>query len=405
MIAQANERYSKELWSTRTGGQRPLLITCLDEAHQDEEVIRRVLEHYEQGILLRKQVVLFRAASHSASLELELTRRNIPFRKYGGLRFVESAHVKDLIGILKILENPRDEIAWFRVLHLLSGVGPTTAQAIFNHLRESGFNLQRLESFKAPPAARDELRQLAELVTDMVSNEELQPSAQIDRICRFYTPIMKRTYEDSDVRINDVEHLGQLASRYESRKHFLTDLVLDPPASTGDFAGPPTLDEDWLVLSTIHSAKGLEWDVVLLIHAADGCLPSDMATGSDHEIEEELRLTYVAMTRARDFLYVLWPLRYYHKSRGHLTDNHSYAQCCRFITPEVLQSMDEVNHNAKPDSEIEVATPKIFLDRTNTNRKRPFLSAGGTFSRSSPEVLCQPVRNCGGGQHVLCSPR
>jgi DNA helicase-2/ATP-dependent DNA helicase PcrA len=156
----------------------------------------------------------------------------------------------------------------------------------------------------------------------------------------FYSPVLKRNYDNPEQRESDVEHLAHIAARYKSRKQFLADLILDPPASTGDLAGPPIKDEDWLVLSTIHSAKGLEWDAVYLIHAADGNLPSDMATGNDGEIEEELRLAYVAMTRARDFLYVLWPLRYYHKSRG-TTDNHSYAQCCRFFTKAVIQTMDQ----------------------------------------------------------------
>ncbi len=189
---------------------------------------------------------------------------------------------------------------------------------------------------------------------DLVAMQDDAPSLQIERILCFYRPVLESNYEDIEPRINDIEHLGQLATRHGSRKQFLTDLVLDPPISTGDFAGPPSRDEDWLVLSTIHSAKGLEWDVVYLIHAADGCLPSDMSTGSDEEIEEELRLTYVAMTRARDFLYVLWPLRYYQKSRK-LSDNHAYAQCCRFLTADVVKTMEEVGVGDTDDDNTSVA--------------------------------------------------
>ena len=342
IISQARERYSKKLWSDRKEGQRPQVITCVDESHQDEEVIRRVLEHYEQGIQLKKQAVLFRASSNSASLELALVRRNIPFRKYGGLRFLETAHIKDLVSILRILENPRDEMAWFRVLQLLSGVGPAIAASAFRHLQDSDFDPRSIASFPAPSSARVGLARLAELIRDLSTAENSPPAAQLDRISKFYLPLLEKNYDDPDPRKNDIEHLGELAARYPSRRQFLAELVLEPPVSTGDFAGPPVLDEDWLVLSTIHSAKGLEWHAVYLIHAADGCLPSDLATADDDEIEEELRLTYVAMTRARDFLYVLWPLRFYTRS---LADTHVYAQLCRFFTPEVLATMDRIAHD------------------------------------------------------------
>ena len=165
------------------------------------------------------------------------------------------------------------------------------------------------------------------------------PAVQIERVRGFYRDLLERNYDNAEPRANDIEHLQQIASRFKSRREFLNEVVLDPPVSTGDFAGPPSKDEDWLVLSTIHSAKGLEWDAVYLIHAADGCIPSDMATGTAEGIDEELRLTYVAMTRARDFLYILWPLRYYSKSAG-ISDKHSYAQCCRFFTSEVKDTME-----------------------------------------------------------------
>jgi len=341
IIAQARERYSKDLWSDRKGDQQPRLITCVDETSQEEEVIRLVLEHYEQGIALHKQAVLFRAASHSTSLELALTRRNIPFHKYGGLRFLETAHIKDLISFLRIIENPRDEIAWFRVLQLLNGVGPVTAASVVDHVRNNMFDISSVMSFKAPPAARQEVAEFGSLLTELAKISDENLGTQIERIRVFYKPLLWRKHENPEPRENDIEYLGILAAGYKSRRQFLADLILDPPTSTGDLAGPPIKDEDWLVLSTIHSAKGLEWDVVYLIHAADGCLPSDMSTGSDEEIEEELRLAYVAMTRARDFLYVLWPQRYYLRPFG-LSDGHNYAQCSRFFTDEVIQTMEEV---------------------------------------------------------------
>jgi len=355
VIAQAQQRYAKQLWSTRAGGQRPQLITCKDETEQDDLVVSRVLEHVEQGIPLRRQAVLFRAASHSNSLELLLTRRNIPYHKYGGLRFLEAAHVKDLIAILRIAENPRDEMAWFRILQLLEGVGPATAAAAIEHLGKHRFDPSTIASAPAPEPARRPIQQLGLLFKDLATLDGQEVALQIDRIRRFYLPILQRVYENPQPRADDIEHLQQLAGGQRTRQRFLTDLILDPPASTGDLAGPPTRDEDWLVLSTIHSAKGCEWDVVYLIHAADGCLPSDMATGSADQTEEELRLTYVAMTRARDFLYITWPLRYYHKffKRG---DGHSYAQCCRFFTRDVRQTMDESGPAQAPDADEPVAT-------------------------------------------------
>ena len=369
VIAQAKERYSKNLWSTRSGGQQPQLITCLDESQQDDTLINQVLEHYEQGIPLHRQAVLFRAAWHSNSLEIALTRRNIPFYKYGGLRFLESAHIKDMLSFLRTIENPRDEMAWFRVLQLLEGMGPVSASRALEHLADNNHNPCTIKTFKAPPAASAEIAALGDLMDELSSMESEMPSVQIERILRFYSPILYRRYDNAEQRESDIEHLAVMATRYRSRGQFLADLTLEPPASTGDLAGPPIKDEDWLILSTIHSAKGLEWDVVYLIHAADGCLPSDMATGNDREIEEELRLTYVAMTRARNFLYVLWPLRYYHVFKsGRLTDNHSYAQLCRFFTNDVLETVDQLGWG-RTDSDFE-ENPSIDIQQNIHNRIR-----------------------------------
>ncbi len=349
VIGQSRERYTKDLWSERQAEHQPRLITCVDENQQDDQVIRLVLQHYEEGIALRKQAVLFRAAHHSGSLELALTRRNIPFRKYGGLRFLEAAHIKDIMAFLRILENPRDEVAWFRVLQLLEGVGPATTAAIIEHLGQNGFDASAIGSFKAPPAARKAMQDLAALLGEIGGFGDSGLPVQLDRIRAFYAPILRQAYENAEVRENDIAYMSALAGGYDSRRQFLADLVLDPPASTGDLAGRPSKDEDWLVLSTIHSAKGLEWDVVYLIHASDGCLPSDLSTGSTAEIEEELRLAYVAMTRARDHLYVLWPQRYYVRPAG-VSDRHTYAQLCRFFTEEVLGTMDRVTPPRSPDS-------------------------------------------------------
>lgn len=341
LIAGARERYTKDLWSARKQGRRPVLVTCRDEAQQDDYVVQRILEHFEQGIPLRKQAVLFRASHLSDTLEVELVRRNIPYRKYGGLRFLEAAHVKDLIAFLRVLENPRDEMAWFRVLQMIEGIGPATAARVIRHVTERGKGLHSLVDFRCPAAAARTFAGLVALFSDLVKAKGAPPAAQIQRVRQFYEPFLERLYENPAARARDLANLEQAASGYRSLRQFLADLQLDPPSATSDLAGPPVKDEDWLVLSTIHSAKGCEWDVVYLIHAADGFLPSDMSCDSEEEIEEERRLTYVAMTRARDFLYVTWPLRYYTRWRPQ-TDRHVYAQLCRFIDENVRAAMDTV---------------------------------------------------------------
>ncbi len=336
LIAYAKERYTKDLWSARKEGARPVIVTCRDEAAQDKYVVERVLEHYEQGVPLHKQAVLFRAGHLSDSLEIELTRRNISYHKYGGLRFLEAAHVKDLVSFLRVTENPVDEIAWFRIMQLIEGVGPSTAAKAIAHVAKA-HDARAIKTFEPPPAARAGWKELGALMDDLVTTGEGSPSAQVQRIRLFYDGMLETRYDNAQARRRDLEHIEQVASGYTSRRQFLTDLTLDPPNSTSDIAANPLKDEDWLVLSTIHSAKGCEWDVVYLIHASDGCLPSDMATDNEREIEEERRLAYVAMTRARNFLYITWPLRYYQRWSS-FTDKHLYSQVSRFITDDVRAS-------------------------------------------------------------------
>lgn len=341
LIGQARDRFTKDLWSARKEGEKPTIVTCRDEAAQDKFVVDKILEHYEQGVPLHRQAVLFRAGHLSDSLEIALTRRNIPYHKYGGLRFLEAAHVKDLISFLRVVENPSDEMAWYRVLQMLEGIGPSTAAKIITHVTQA-HDPRSLKTFKPPAAAKGGWTDLSALMDDLVTAGEGNPAAQVQRIRSFYDDRMSQRYENAQARRRDLEHIEQVATGYKTRRQLLTDLTLDPPNSTSDIAANPLKDEDWLVLSTIHSAKGCEWDVVFVIHASDGCLPSDMATDNDKEIEEELRLAYVAMTRARNFLYVTWPLRYYQKWGGY-GDKHHYVQVSRFITDEVRASCNQVS--------------------------------------------------------------
>jgi DNA helicase-2/ATP-dependent DNA helicase PcrA len=361
LIAQAAGRYSKTLFSTRSDGALPQLVTCKDEEYEAEFVVTRVLEHLEQGIALRKQAVLFRSGSHSATLEIALMKKNVPFHKYGGLKFLEAAHVKDFIALIRIADNLRDEMAWFRVLNLFKGVGPATAGAAFEHLAKSNFDLESLGSFPFPRHVEGQVRKFMDLLRQTTGPSAPDLSRQLEHMASFYAPLLDETYENSKPRASDIGHIVALSSGYSSRTQFIADLVLDPPVSTSDLAGPPQRDEDYLILSTIHSAKGCEWDAVYLIHAADGCLPSDMSTGSADDIEEELRLSYVAMTRARDYLYVLWPLRFYSHPSGH-SDRHVYAQCSRFFTKNVQESMEIVafGEERKEDAP-EIAGPPIDI--------------------------------------------
>ncbi len=362
IIGLSRERFTKDLWTVRCGEQKPILVTCEREEEQTDHVVQKILEHYEQGIPLRRQAVLFRVSHWSDHLEVELGRRKIPFHKYGGLKFLEAAHVKDLLSFLRILENPQDQLAWSRVLNLLEGIGPGIAARGFVFVQDRGFDSRVIGHFPGPKAARDSIRRLGELFEQLTAGGEKRVplAVQVERIRHFYEPILMKVYENPELRRRDLEQLSHIAGAYRSRRRFLTDLTLDPPTSTADFAGPPTLDDDWLTLSTIHSAKGCEWDVVYLIHATDGILPSDLATGDAEQIEEERRLLYVACTRAKDWLYVLFPLRYYHR-KHHLGDSHSYAQLTRFIPPPVARFFDRdsvVADRSEEEASCETAASK-----------------------------------------------
>ncbi len=367
LIAQARERYTKDLWSARGEGARPQLVTCVDEHAQDDYVIARVLEHWEQGTPLRDQAILFRASHLSASLEVELGRRGIPFHKYGGLRFLENAHIKDVLAILRIAENARDELAWLRVLKLLEGIGDATAAAALRHVAAAGYDPRSISTYNGPSSAREHLHNLGLLLADLLETDQL-PAAQLSRVRGYYEPLLEKLYEQPEVRSRDLASLEQIASGFRSRQRFLVELQLDPPNSTSDLAGPPHLDDDWLILSTIHSAKGGEWDVVYLVHAADGFLPSDMACGSEEELEEELRVAYVALTRARDYLYVLWPLRYYYRRVP--SSGHGYAQLSRFMSSEVVQTMEPKAHGVAPEDLSDVLSTAEQADLTARMRSR-----------------------------------
>jgi DNA helicase-2/ATP-dependent DNA helicase PcrA len=335
VIDLAAERFTKNLKSDRKSAERPYLVSLQDESDQARYVVEQVLHYRECGLALKTQAVLFRASHHSGPLEIELARRNIPFVKFGGLKFLEAAHIKDVLAFLRFAENLRDRVSGFRALQLLPGVGPATAARALDCVAGRADPAPELLAFAPPTAARDDWPAFVETLR-LVRGAAAGWPAELDLVCRWYDPHLERLHEDAAMRQADLVQLAQIAQIYPSRERFLTELTLDPPGSTGDEAGTPLLDEDYLILSTIHSAKGQEWKSVFVLNSVDGCLPADLATGTAAEIEEERRLLYVAMTRAKDHLHLIVPQRFYVHSQRRNGDRHMYAARTRFIPSDIL---------------------------------------------------------------------
>lgn len=338
LMAEAADTHPKSLQAVRGAGTRPRLVTVADEAAQAQFVVTEVLARREAGTDLRRQAVLFRSSHHSDRLELELVRRNIPYVKYGGLRFLEAAHVKDVLGVLRLADNPRHALAAFRTLQLLPGFGPGWSGRCTAHLRQHGDRLASLREFVPPAAAAADWSAFAELMTGL-ADPDTPWAGQVQRVREWYRPHLERRFEAAGVRDADLAQLEALSVQYLDRARFLTELTLDPPAATGDLAGPPLRDEDYLVLSTVHSAKGQEWEAVTLLNFADGNFPSEFAAGDPGLMEEERRLLYVAMTRAKDALDLVVPLRYHVTQQARHGDAHVYGARSRFLTPGVLRCL------------------------------------------------------------------
>jgi DNA helicase-2/ATP-dependent DNA helicase PcrA len=335
VIGLATERFTKDLWTERTSGVMPQLVSVRDETDQARFTVDRVLENREQGTLLKRQAVLFRASHHSGPLEIELTRRNVPFVKFGGLKFLEAAHIKDVLALLRFVENPLDRVAGFRLMQLMPGVGPASAQRALDVMTGAADPIAALLKAPHPPRSGDDWQVFVTTMVDLRTGGCGWP-AELERARLWYEPHLDRIHDDAVVRRADLIQLEQIASGYPSRERFLTELTLDPPDATSDQAGIPLLDEDYLILSTIHSAKGQEWKSVIVLNVVDGCIPSDLGTGTSAEIEEERRLLYVAMTRAQDELYIVIPQRFFTHGQNVKGDRHVYASRTRFIPDRLL---------------------------------------------------------------------
>lgn len=341
LMAEASRQYRKELRTSREPGVRPQLVTVTDLQAQAECVCGEILRRREANVPLRRQAVLFRSSSHSDLLEIELGRRAIPFVKYGGLRFLDAGHVKDLLGILRWADNPRNTVAAFRTLQLLPGMGPANARRAIGHFEAQGRAFDALGGFSPPAASTEDWPRLVELLRSIADPRRPWPG-QVRLARQWYRPHLERLYEPFHTRLGDLEQLELLSGQYASRERFLTDLTLDPPAATSDRAGKPALDEDYLVLSTVHSAKGMEWDTVYLLNVVDGTFPSEFATGKPESIEEERRLLYVGLTRARNDLMLFEPLKFHVTAQHRHGDAHVYGGRSRFLTDAVLECLQSV---------------------------------------------------------------
>ena len=345
VMAETPRQHRKYLLSIRGQGARPRLVTVDELQTQAEFVCTEVLKRREANVPLKRQAVLFRSASHSDLLEVELTKRKVPFVKYGGLRFLEAAHIKDMLAVLRWVDNPRNTLAAFRALQLLPGMGPVNARAAIEHLEAGGYSFESLQGFTPPQSAEVDWRRLIELLLSLADSQ--RPWAgQVNQVREWYQRHLERLYEEFHTRLGDLDQLELLSGQYPSRERFLTELTLDPPNATSDLSGRPSLDEDFLVLSTVHSAKGMEWDTVYVLNVVDGSFPSEFSTGKAELIEEERRLLYVAMTRAQNDLLLVVPLKFHLTHQSRQGDAHVYGGRSRFMTEKVLKMLDPMTFHS-----------------------------------------------------------
>jgi DNA helicase-2/ATP-dependent DNA helicase PcrA len=360
LLREGTEGYKVALFSDRTNGIKPKLVSVEDDAKQAQYIVEHVLAAREQGTELKKQAVLFRSSYHSDRLELELARRNIPYVKHGGLKFLEAAHVKDLLSIMRWADNPKHKISAFRLLKLLPGVGPKIANKVITCLSEKQYTLIELIDFPVPKPAKTLFQKLVKILNAIHLNEIAWPE-QVNEVMKVYKELLEINYDDHFVRFGDIEQLAQISQQFPSRERFLTELTLDPPQSTGDLAGTPLIDDDFLILSTVHSAKGQEWNSVFVLNVADGNFPNEYATGNKRAMEEERRLLNVAVTRAKDELHLIQPMKYWVPEQQRYGDRHVYGAKSRFLTPPILELLECIHYPRQTLNDEEKQVAKLAI--------------------------------------------
>jgi DNA helicase-2/ATP-dependent DNA helicase PcrA len=342
LMADGARQHRKTLLGMRQSNQKPFYVAMDDAQAQAEYISGKILQTREVGGSLKRHAILFRSSHHSDVLEVEFTKRKIPYVKYGGLKFLEAAHVKDMMSVLRWADNPHNAVAGFRVLKLIPGIGPGHAKQALDHLEAQGYSVKALADFDAPQPVKMEWKRFCALL-ERLADPATPWAGQVGLVREWYKPQLERIYDAPWTRMGDLEQLETLATQHVSRERFLTELTLDPPVASGDQSTGASKDEDYVILSTIHSAKGQEWDIVYVLNVSDGNFPSEFSTGKPEMIEEERRLLYVAMTRARNELHLCAPLKYQVTQQAKDGDKHVYGAKSRFMTDKVLDSLERIS--------------------------------------------------------------
>ena len=311
-MLKAKEKYTKTLFSTIESPVKPALISAADMKTEAEFIVQRVLElSEEENILLNDICVLARSARMTYNLEIELAKKGIPYKKFGGMKFIETAHIKDIIAYLRVILNPSDIISYTRILLLLDGIGNQSANKLLPVLTSP----DGIKDIKLPVKNPEQIIKL----TDMLNSAQkdiFSPSKIVKKVIEYYEPILTDKYDDYTKRQKDLEHFYALSEKYMSLEDFLSDLALEPPDTSVSDIEEGVHKDEFLTLSTIHSAKGLEYKAVFIIGAVDGRFPSVFSFNSTEEMDEELRLMYVAVTRAKTHLAITYPIDMFDYSTG-----------------------------------------------------------------------------------------
>ena len=360
LLGEAATGYKNTLFSKQPSKQKPWLVTVEDQESQSKYIIEKVLAAREAGSLLKQQAVLFRSSHHASHLEVALRQHDIPFVKHGGLKFLEAAHVKDVLSVLRWADNPKHRLSGFRVLKLLPGVGPAIAEKILDYLELHAFDPGALSGFESRVTETERWTDLVALL-GAIHGDRLPWAEQMKALAVWYRGILEEHYENGFARAGDIDQLALISQQYPSRERFLSELTLDPPNATGGHGVDAHKDDDYLILSTIHSAKGQEWRNVYVLNVVDGSFPNEYATASEPALEEERRLLNVAVTRAMRELHLLQPLKFWIPEQRRFGGRHVYGAKSRFLTDAVRETLEELPWPDTRRSPAEIARSEEVL--------------------------------------------